>query len=78
MYYTYVLISLVDKKLYIGYTGNLKRRINEHFNGSVEATHYRRPLKLIYYEACLNESKAREREIYFKSGFGHGFLKNRI
>jgi hypothetical protein len=29
MFYVYVLISLKDKKFYIGYTGNLKRRLKE-------------------------------------------------
>jgi len=33
MYYVYVLQSLKDKKLYIGYTTNLKRRLKEHKYG---------------------------------------------
>jgi len=39
---------------------------------------YRRPLSLIYYEACLDEDDAIKREKYFKSGFGRRFLRNRI
>ena len=78
MFYTYVLKSLKDNKLYIGFSKNLKIRIHEHQTGLVEATIYRRPLVLIYYEACLSEEKAIAREKYFKSGFGHTYLKNRL
>lgn len=78
MYFTYVLRSEKDDKLYIGHTNNLKRRFIEHNNGYVESTKNRRPLILIYYEACIKEQKAIEREQYFKTGFGRRYLKNRI
>lgn len=78
MYYTYVLKSLKDDKLYIGFTSDLKRRFLEHSNGEVESTKDRKPLILVYYEACTNKYKAIEREKYFKTGFGRRFLKNRI
>ncbi len=78
MFYTYVLRSLKDNKLYIGFTENLEKRIKEHKLGYVDATKNRRPLKLIYYEACRNKQKALEREKYFKTGYGRRFLKNRI
>jgi len=78
MFYTYVLKSQKDNKLYIGYSNDLKRRLSEHNNGKVEATKSRRPIILVYYEACLDEKKAIAREKYFKTGFGRRFLKNRI
>jgi len=78
MFYTYVLESVTDKKLYIGFTQDLKKRFYEHNQGLVQATKSRRPLILLYYEACLNESKAIKREKYFKSGFGRRFLKERV
>jgi putative endonuclease len=78
MYYTYVLKSLKDNNYYIGFTDNLKKRYIEHSKGSVEATKNRRPVKLVYYEACLIKEKAVAREKYFKTGFGRRFLKNRI
>jgi len=76
--YTYVLLSIKDDKHYIGWTDNLKRRFNDHQKGRVDATKNRRPLKLIYYEACLNEKTAIKREKYFKTGFGRRFLKERL
>jgi putative endonuclease len=78
MFYTYVLLSKKDGKLYIGYTDNLKKRVGEHAKGLVEPTKTRRPLALVYYEACLNQEKALKREKYFKTGFGRKFLKVRV
>ena len=78
MYYVYILKSLKDHKLYVGFTGKLKERIVRHNNGLVEATKDRRPLKLIYYEACLNKKDAIEREKALKTGFGRAYLKRRL
>jgi len=78
MYYTYVLKSLTDSILYIGFTEDLKKRLDEHNNGSVESTRNRIPFCLTYYEACLDKEKALKREKYFKTGFGRKFLKSRI
>ena len=78
MFYTYVLQSEHDEKLYIGYTKDLKGRIKEHSDGKVLSTENRRPLRLFYYEACLNNLDAIKREKYFKSGYGRRFLKNRL
>lgn len=78
MFYTYILKSKRDNKLYIGFTNNLKNRILLHNKGKVESTKDRRPLLLIYYETCLDEEKAIKREKYFKTGFGSRFLKTRL
>lgn len=78
MFYTYVLKSKKDNKYYIGFCYDLRRRVKEHNEGLVDATKSRRPLILVYYEACLDEKKAIQREKYFKTGFGRNYLKNRI
>lgn len=78
MYFTYVLLSEKDSKHYVGFTNDLVKRIREHNQGIVESTKDRRPLKLVYYEACLSKEKAIKREKYFKTGFGRRFLKDRI
>ena len=78
MCYVYVLLSLKDRKLYTGYTRDLKARINEHVNGRVASTRARRPLKLIYYEACLSQSDALHREKYLKKTWGKRYLKTRL
>ena len=78
MFYTYVLKSEKDKKLYVGFSKDLRKRIDEHNNGLVPATKNRYPLVLIYYEACTDKKSALAREKYFKTGFGRRFLKNRL
>jgi len=78
MHYVYVLFSKKDKKLYTGSASNLKERIRRHNKGLVEATKYRRPLKLIYYEACLSRKDAYRREVYLKSSWGKRYIKSRL
>jgi len=78
MYYTYVIQSEKDDNLYVGFTKNLKLRFEKHSKGQVESTRDRRPLNLIYYEACLSQGDATKREKYLKSYHGRMFLKNRL
>lgn len=77
MYYVYILKSLKDKKLYIGFSGDVAKRLKEHNNGKVFATKYRRPLEILYYESYKSREAAREREKKLKQ-FGsayHGLIK---
>ncbi|MBP6994273.1 GIY-YIG nuclease family protein [Candidatus Woesebacteria bacterium] len=76
-YYTYVLRSERDGRLYIGCTSNLKVRVREHQGGLVQATKHRLPVQLVYYEACKSKSSAYAREQYFKTGFGRRYLRDR-
>lgn len=77
-YYTYVLKSTKDGDLYVGWTKDLKKRVEHHNNGLVLATRNRRPFILVYYEACLNKNSAIQREKSLKSGFGRAYLKRRL
>ena len=78
MYYVYVLQSDVDNNLYTGSTPDLKKRFAKHCNGQVKSTKARRPLRLIYYEACLEKDDAIKREKYLKTGMGKRYLRNRL
>ena len=78
MYYVYVLQSRVDMKFYIGYTKDLIKRIKVHNNGLVSSTKNRRPLDLVYYEACINQDDAIKREKYLKTTYGKRYIKNRL
>lgn len=66
MFYTYILGSKRDKKLYIGSTNDLSRRFKEHNSGKVLSTKARVPLELLYYEAYMTETEARNRESALK------------
>jgi Predicted endonuclease containing a URI domain len=78
MYYIYVLQSEKDDKFYTGFTKNLKLRFDQHNKGLVKSTKDRRPLRLIYYEACLSQDDATKREKYLKSFHGKMFIKKRL
>lgn len=78
MYYVYVLRSITDDGLYIGYSANLRKRVEQHVQGDSLATSYRRPWKLIYYEAYLEQADAIGRERYLKSGAGRRFLRAQL
>jgi len=78
MYFVYVLFSEKDNNLYIGFSKDVYSRFKKHCDGGVEATKYRRPLLLIYYEAYLDRRDAEGRELFLKSGSGHRFLKKQL
>ncbi len=78
MYYTYVLQSQDDDKFYTGFTRDLKLRFEQHNKGLVQSTKNRKQLKLVYYEACLNQDDATKREKYLKTYHGKMFLKGRL
>ena len=56
MSYIYVLQSPDGTDMYIGFSNDLKRRMSEH-EGNLHPG-----WKLVYYEAYLSESDARQRE----------------
>jgi len=78
MYYTYILQSKKDNQFYTGYTNNLDNRIIKHNKGLVFSTKNRLPLKLVYFEACLNQQDATHREKYFKTACGKRYIKTRL
>jgi len=77
MFYVYVLRSAHDGQLYTGCTCDLRNRLTLHNAGKVPSTRDRRPLELIYYEACLNERDAFRREKYLKTTYGKRYIKSR-
>ncbi len=78
MYYVYVLLSLKDNKFYIGFTGDLKRRLKEHNSGKNISTKPRLPLELVYYEAHLSKADAMRREKYFKTTKGKSVFRQML
>jgi putative endonuclease len=77
-HYVYVLKSLSDGNLYVGYTNDLRRRMEQHNDGSVRSTANRRPLELVYYEACRSREDATKREKYLKTAWGKRYIKSRL
>lgn len=77
-FYTYILESLKNNEFYIGFTGNLQRRLKEHNQGLNFSTKLYRPWSLIYYESCLNIKDVERREKYLKTTQGGRLLKRRL
>ena len=77
-YYVYVLVSEKDGNKYVGYTSDLKRRLVSHNKGEVPSTRKRLPMKLIYFEGCLNRQDATKREKYLKTAWGKRYIRNRL
>ena len=75
MFFTYILKSKKDKKMYTGYINDLRKRFNQHNSNEVYSTKNRGPFNLIYYEACLNKQDAKSREKYLKTGMANVILK---
>jgi len=75
MHYTYGLLSQQDKRRMYRWNGT---RIYEHAEGRVRSTAYRRPLRLIYYEACVSANDAFRRERFLKTGQGKRYLRKRL
>ncbi len=78
MFFVYVLQSESDRGLYIGMTGDLRRRLREHQAGESQSTKGRGPWQLIYFEAYLEKQDAAVREVFLKSGGGRKFLDNQL
>ena len=76
--YVYVLRSTQDRQFYVGLTRNLPERLQAHNSGQVPSTKGRMPLELIYWEGCLNESDAAQREKYLKTAWGKRYIKGRL
>ena len=78
MFYVYILESIKNRNLYIGYTNDLRKRFEEHNRGLNFSTKPYLPWRLIYYEACLNIEDAKRRERYFKKSEGRKAIKLRL
>jgi putative endonuclease len=81
-YSVYVLRNLTRGELYVGLTGNLQRRLEEHNRprgGSKKFTHrHKGEWTLVYHERYDSKAQASERERFLKTGRGREFLKTRL
>ena len=75
MYYVYILFCS-DRRLYIGFTTDVRKRLTAHKTGAVPSTKRRQPVKLVYFETYCNGQDAKAREVFLKSGAGHKQLKH--
>ena len=79
MFYVYLLRSTKDGTLYIGYTKDLRQRLEQHRKGRAQTTKKHLPVELVYYEAYKSQKDAVSREQGLKHyGKALAQLKRRI
>lgn len=80
--FVYVIYNRVNKKIYIGQTSNISRRVSEHNYQSTKKEHftskYSGQWELIYQEEVSDRSTAIAREKQLKSSRGRAYLQNHI
>ena len=54
LYYIYAIKSDFDKRIYVGISMNVQKRLEEHNAGKTKSTKGYRPWKIIYKEECNN------------------------
>lgn len=77
MWYVYFL-ELSNGDIYVGFSADLKSRIESHRLGQVASTSPYLPAKLHSYVAVETAERARELERYFKSGSGKAIALKRF
>ena len=78
MYYVYILYSSKSKNFYYEYTADLRKRFTEHNSGLSKATSSYKPWQLIFYAAFDKIKKAKDFELYLKTGSGKAFAYKRL
>ena len=76
MYNIYILL-LKNKTHYIGYSDNLKLRVNDHNKNKIVHTKNLNP-KLIFYASFSSKLKALHFEKYLKTPSGFAFRNKRL
>lgn len=79
MYFVYAIRSYdYPKKIYVGYTTDLKQRLKKHDSGGSIYTAKFRPWKLILSMEFETLIKAKEFEQYLKTPSGKAFASKRL
>ena len=66
-YFVYIIRSLKDNTLYIGFSTNIDRRVAEHNSGLSRYTSAKAPWVLFYVEELSSKRDALKREKFLKT-----------
>ncbi len=77
MFYVYILKKETEDKLYVGFSENLKNRLNSHKEKTVKSTKNSK-YNLIWYCVFKEKHKALSFEKYLKHGSGHAFSRKHL
>jgi putative endonuclease len=70
MYIVYAIKSKISNRVYIGFTGNIEKRLEYHNSGYVKSTKKDRPWELIARERYDKRNDARWKERQLKKSKG--------
>jgi putative endonuclease len=74
--FVYVIQSVFTRRVYVGITNDVARRLKEHNIGKCPTTQRSKPWVILKVEEYSNYVLARRREKYLKSGNGRNTIKN--
>lgn len=75
--YVYIL-ELCNGNHYVGFSADVKKRVQRHMSGQVRTTKAFLPLKLVWCCSFPNKLLAYDFERYLKSGSGRAFARKRL
>jgi len=78
MAFVYILQSLKNGSYYIGSTRNVQRRLEQHNSGNVQATKYKRPYKLVFFQEFASSREASMAEKKIRSWKRKDFIEKVI
>ena len=78
MFCVYIIRSRKNNSMYIGYTTDIKKRIEYHNCGFQKSTKKFIPYNLMWFCVFPNKTLALKFEKYLKSSSGHAFLNKRF
>ncbi len=79
MFYTYIIRSKLNPaQTYVGYSSNLKQRLEYHNSGKCKHTSKFIPWEIEFYAAFKDKPKALDFEKYLKSHSGKAFASKRL
>lgn len=79
MYYVYLIRSIgFPQTIYVGYTTNMKERLETHNSGDSVHTKKDRPWELVVCMGFKDMDCAKQFERYLKSQSGRAFAKKRL
>ena len=78
MFFVYVLRSVKNRQLYVGFTESLEKRLRSHNAGDVISTKAFRPWTMIFHECYTHKMDALRREGYLKTTQGKRALKHML
>lgn len=75
-FFVYVLRSINFDRNYVGFTGNVGKRLKQHNAGKTKSTKPYLPWKLVFVEEFEFKEDALAKEKFLKTGRGREYIKN--